>query len=189
MAEVNISLPADGQTADVADYNTPLNTLVNDYNGNIDNSNIATAAAIAGSKLADDSVTPNKLSTGAAGVVNAATGTTTSTSYTATLSGTPGTNPEVTVTVGANGLLLVGWGSQTSNSGANNNFVSVALSGANTVASTDDYAEIGGQEARAFGRTVLLTGLTAGSTTVTMQYRTTAGTLTVLRRNLWALPL
>lgn len=60
MANVSVSLPSDGDTIDVADYNTPINTIVTDYNGNIDNSNIATAAAIAGSKLANGSVTPTK---------------------------------------------------------------------------------------------------------------------------------
>lgn len=61
MANISVSLPADGTTADVSDYNTPLNTIVTDYNGNIDNSNIAAAAAIAGSKLADNSVTATKV--------------------------------------------------------------------------------------------------------------------------------
>lgn len=68
MAQVSVSLPADGSTADVADYNTPINALVNDYNSNIDNSNIATAAAIAGSKLANSSVPAGKIDFGGAGV-------------------------------------------------------------------------------------------------------------------------
>jgi hypothetical protein len=49
-------IAVDGQTADAADVNTPLAALYNDHNGNIDNSNIATNAAIAGSKLAADSI-------------------------------------------------------------------------------------------------------------------------------------
>lgn len=61
MAQISVSLPADGTTADVSDYNTPVNTIVADYNGNIDNSNIAAAAAIAGSKLADSAITTAKL--------------------------------------------------------------------------------------------------------------------------------
>ena len=61
MANVNVSLPSDGQTIDASDYGTPINTIVNDYNGNIDNSNIAAAAAIAGSKLADAGITKAKL--------------------------------------------------------------------------------------------------------------------------------
>ena len=60
MAQVSVSLPSDGETIDVADYNTPITTLVNDYNNNIDNSNIAAAAAISGTKLANATVTPAK---------------------------------------------------------------------------------------------------------------------------------
>lgn len=63
MAQVSVSLPSDGDTIEVADYNTPINTIITDYNGNIDNSNIASGAAIAGSKLADGGITNAKLST------------------------------------------------------------------------------------------------------------------------------
>ncbi len=63
MSNISVSLPADGDTIDASDYNTPITTIVNDYNGNIDNSNIAAAAAIAGSKLADGGITNAKLST------------------------------------------------------------------------------------------------------------------------------
>lgn len=54
MATINVSLPSDGSTADVADYNTPITTIVNEFNGNIDNANIKTGAAIATAKLATD---------------------------------------------------------------------------------------------------------------------------------------
>lgn len=66
MGTITVSLPADQTTADVADYNTPITTVVNLVNGNIDNANIATDAAIAGSKLG----------TGTAGVGNAQLNTT-----------------------------------------------------------------------------------------------------------------
>lgn len=56
MGQVNISLPSDGTTADVSDYNTPLTTIVDEINGNLDNSNISASAAIAGSKLASESI-------------------------------------------------------------------------------------------------------------------------------------
>lgn len=56
MGTISVSLPTDGTTADVADVNTPINTIVNEFNGNIDNANIKSAAAIAGSKLADASI-------------------------------------------------------------------------------------------------------------------------------------
>lgn len=64
MGQVSVSLPSDGQTIDAADYNTPITTFINDYNSNIDNSNIATAAAIAGSKLASDGVGNTQLAAG-----------------------------------------------------------------------------------------------------------------------------
>lgn len=56
MATINVTLPSDGTTADVADYNTPITTIVNEINGNLDNANIKSAAAISGSKLADNSI-------------------------------------------------------------------------------------------------------------------------------------
>jgi len=65
MGQINVSLPSDGETADVADYNTPITTIVDEINGNLDNSNIDAAAAISGSKLADSSVTADKLALGA----------------------------------------------------------------------------------------------------------------------------
>ncbi len=60
MANVSVTLPADGTNAEVADYNTPINTIVNEFNGNIDNTNIKSGAAIDGSKLADNTVTGAK---------------------------------------------------------------------------------------------------------------------------------
>jgi len=60
MATISVSLPSDGQTIDASDYNTPINTIVNEFNGNIDNANIKAGAAIATSKLASD-----------AGIINA----------------------------------------------------------------------------------------------------------------------
>lgn len=61
MSTISVSNIVDGTTADAADVNSQVNTIVNDYNGNIDNSNIAAAAAIAGTKLADASVTSAKI--------------------------------------------------------------------------------------------------------------------------------
>lgn len=63
MGTVSVSFPADGTTIDVADYNNPITTIVNEINGNLDNANIKTGAAIATSKLADDAgITPAKWS-------------------------------------------------------------------------------------------------------------------------------
>lgn len=60
MATVNISLPVDGDTIDAADYNTPITTIVNELNGNLSNANIATNAAVDGSKIADTSIGASK---------------------------------------------------------------------------------------------------------------------------------
>ena len=51
MGTISLSLPADGQTIDASDVNTPFNTISAVINGNLDNDNIATAAAISGTKL------------------------------------------------------------------------------------------------------------------------------------------
>lgn len=65
MGDVSVSLPNDGETADAVDYNVPITTIVNEINGNLDNSNIASDAAIVGTKLADGAITANKLDTAA----------------------------------------------------------------------------------------------------------------------------
>jgi hypothetical protein len=56
LATINVSLPSDGTTAETADYNTPVTTIVSEINGNLDNANIKSNAAISGSKLADASI-------------------------------------------------------------------------------------------------------------------------------------
>jgi len=61
MGNISVALPSDGETIDVADYNTPINTIVNEINGGLDNSNITAAAAIAGTKLANASVPAAKI--------------------------------------------------------------------------------------------------------------------------------
>lgn len=141
-----------------------------------------------GTGIGNATITASKLATGA-GTSNVTTSeTTTSTSYVGLT--TPQT---VTVTVGANGLLLVGFGAQMSNSGANFSSASVALSGANTVAAADDWrilqSAATGASAVGVGRTWLFTGLTPGSTTVTLQFKVAATTGTFANRNVWALPL
>lgn len=63
MGTISVSLPSDGSTADVADYNTPITTVVNAINGNLDNANIATGAAIDGAKIASSSLTSSQMAT------------------------------------------------------------------------------------------------------------------------------
>jgi hypothetical protein len=144
-----------------------------------------TNKTINGSQLVNTSVSADKLNLGPATSDVATLQTTTSASYTGLT-----TAQTVTCTVGVNGVLLVGWNADIFNSGANFNLCSVALSGANTIASSDDWAlvQVGTVEVGA-GRTKMYVGLTPGSTTVTLQFRTTGGTLSALRRGLWAVPL
>lgn len=52
MGTITLNLPSDGTTADVADVNTNFTTIANAINGNLDNANIAAAAAITPDKLA-----------------------------------------------------------------------------------------------------------------------------------------
>lgn len=91
--------------------------------------------------------------------------------------------PAATVTVGPSGVVLVGWNSQVSGA---NGFVSVALSGANTLAGSDVSALAGAVTA---GYTYPFTGLTSGSTVFTMKYRSSSGSITFTNRNIWALAL
>jgi hypothetical protein len=64
MGTITVTLPGDGTTADVSDYNTPINTIVNTINGNIDSTNISATAAIPNSALAGG-ITGDKLATSA----------------------------------------------------------------------------------------------------------------------------
>lgn len=61
MGLISLTLPNDGETIDAADVNSPLNTIATAINGNLDNANIKTAAAIDGSKIADNSIPNTKM--------------------------------------------------------------------------------------------------------------------------------
>lgn len=52
MATVSTTLPADGQTIEAADVNIPINAILSEFNGNIDDNNIKTGANINGAKIA-----------------------------------------------------------------------------------------------------------------------------------------
>jgi hypothetical protein len=123
---------------------------------------------------------------GAPGASNVATSeTTASTSFVALA-----TAQSFSVTVGTSGILQVTIGATLSNSGANASYVGFALSGVNSVASSDAKSIINvGTNAASFGRTFLLTGLTPGATTVTLQFRVSGGTGTFSGRELSAVAL
>lgn len=115
-------------------------------------------------------------------------GTTTSTSYTATLSGTPGTNPSITVTTGTRCKVWYGARSSNATNGAPS-LMSVAVSGATTVAASDDYAHMTESDTSSldefqFTQMHLFTGLTPGSNTFTLQYKVGSGTGSWSRREL-----
>ena len=102
-------------------------------------------------------------------------GTTTSTSYTATLSGSPGTNPSVTLVTGTTALVTVA--SLLYGTTAGNVYASVAVSGAGTVAAADGYAAYTGTTAGIVScKTFVLSGLTAGTNTFTINYKAGAYT-------------
>lgn len=107
------------------------------------------------------------------------TGTTTSATYTATLSGSPGTNPSVTLVTGTTALVSL-TALLSTNTVGNGAVVSVAVSGAGTVAASDDFwAVTTTTQTIQCSRNVMLTGLTAGTNTFTLQYKNgTAGITT-----------
>ena len=164
-------------------------------NSNITDSRTSTGAAYLSDgavqtiDIAAGAVTPSKLDLDPANTQVTTSGTTASTSYTSTLSGS--TAPAATVTIGSNGILLVIWRAQSQNSGANNNHTSVALSGANTVAASDNYCTLNQSTApvTGYGTSHMFTGLSTGSTTVTMNYRVSGGTGTFSNMEVIAIPL
>jgi hypothetical protein len=131
------------------------------------------------------STAANALAARAPGAAVVATSqTTTSTSYAdlATV------GPSVTVTTGTQAVV---WhGAAISNSGANSTRMSVAVSGASTVAASDAWAAIVvGTSAHNLGKFHFFTGLTAGSNIFTAKYSVAAGTGTYVNRELVVIPL
>jgi hypothetical protein len=107
---------------------------------------------------------------------------TSSTSYTALTTAT-----EVTMTTGTKALVIF----SAMVSPANAGYLSVAVSGASTVAASDNNSAIfeGAGLTVTVGRPILFTGLTAGSNTFSMQFRANAGTASYSRRNIVVLDM
>ena len=122
----------------------------------------------------DEAVTQDKTNFGG-GHAAIDTLETTNTSSGADLA-TPG--PSVTVTVPASGKVMIDWGAQLRNSttAGNRSSVYVQASGANTIAATGNTSRIINHEAgnttayNHVSKSVLLTGLTPGSTTFKLTY-------------------
>jgi hypothetical protein len=127
----------------------------------------------------------------------------TSTTYTATLGGTPGANPATTaaitsgkalVTVTAN-ITAVG----TRAAGVVQGFEAFAVSGATTIPASDTQSVMVGLVGSSNGSdtnqaqasaTYLVTGLTNGNNTFTLNYRSSGGdTITYSNRNIIVIPL
>lgn len=168
-------------------------TIADFTNANHDHGDTDDGGQLVGSTaLTNSSVTSDKLATGAATSTVATSETTASTSYVDLATA----GPSVTVTIGVNGLCLIGFKASVSNSLANDLVsVSFVASGTNTIAIGTQPYEIQYQ-AYANGAvgwpsaTFLLTGLSIGLTTFKLQYKAVVGgTATILNRNIWALPL
>jgi hypothetical protein len=112
-------------------------------------------------------------------------GTTTSSSY-GTLTG-GGTNPSVTLVTGTTALVFISGWIANSNT-ATGNRIGVAVSGATTLAASDDFCVYQDVATANYnlsnGYHYVITGLTAGTNTFTLNYKTTSGTSSVSRRSL-----
>jgi hypothetical protein len=123
--------------------------------------------------------------------MNTSAGTTTSTTYTATLTA-GGTNPSATVTVPASGKVLVIISGRVDPAASQTAFMSFTATG---VTASDAFAivrEHGTSSATGFiqgSATYLLTGLTPGSNTFALAYRGTGGTSTFTNRQIVVIPL
>lgn len=153
---------------------------------------LQTSNAVTTTTIANGAVTPDKLSSAAKVGTVLTQETTTSTSYVDLTT----TTDTVTVTIGANGLAWINVSVQTfTNTNSQQTFTSFAASGANTIAAADTFAMIyglpttgaGESLSASFGR--LFTGLTPGSTTFKMKYRTSSGTATFANRSITVIPL
>jgi hypothetical protein len=153
------------------------------------NGGYSDSSGLPGSQLSWDFYDSGPVS-GPASAVVSTTETTTSTTYADLAT----TTDQVTVNVGSSGLLVVFINSFVANGTfGNNSCISIALSGANTLAAADArgvfYQQIASGTGEKIAMPIMLTGLLAGATTVKMKYRVTAGTGTFQDRRIDAIPL
>jgi hypothetical protein len=105
-------------------------------------------------------------------------GSTTSTSFTASLTGTPGTNPSVTLVTGTSVLINIR-ATLSANVASTYVLMGVAVSGASTIGASDGaalYIQVPGLTEFHSGISFMLSGLTAGTNTFTLQYRVNTNT-------------
>jgi hypothetical protein len=124
------------------------------------------------------------------GAFTANTGTLTgSTTFTPTLGGSPGTNPAVTLVTGTTALVSIS-AVASNNSIGGGAILSVAVSGASTIAASTDNAATYDNSTVSFfitiAHTFIFTGLTAGTNTFALNYslNNAANTATFLRRRI-----
>jgi hypothetical protein len=161
---------------------TPFDPLpASDLNDIVEN----VEALAAGTGLNDASVTPDKINLGSATNKITTPESTTSGSYTnlATI------GPTLNVTVPSNGRLSISYAASinSSNTGQAGK-AAFTLSGANTRSAEDDEAIETQSIYATCSRTIALSGLTPGATTVKMVYLATGGTSTFRRRSLTVTP-
>lgn len=152
---------------------------------NIKDSKLNTANSVVTSNITNAAVTADKLGLNPQQSYLATDQGTTSTSYVDLA-----TVQSVTATIGANGVALVTWSAGIYNVAASKR-MSVAVSGATTLAASDDWSIR--NDVAAFQGTQLMThlftGLTPGSNTFTLKFKTASGTAQFFERNLLVVPL
>ena len=144
-----------------------------------------TNKTINASQLVNTTVTADKLNLAPSTGYTATDESTTSATYVA-----PTTATNATITVGANGLALVMWSAGLYGA-ATIQRLSVAVSGASTVAANDNWSMR--SDVATFqnisGISHLFTGLNPGSTTFSLQFKTASGTTHIFERSITAIPL
>ena len=178
---------------------TPLTAVANasltaaQWNASVRDDFLTTAPALAttaGSIFATTAANSIAERIPAAAGVGGAAETTTSTSYTATLSGGAGSaGPAVTCVTGPKALISFHCRQSTSVA-TTNVWTSIAISGASTIAASDTWATSSDIVSSQIyhGLAYVEPGLTAGSNTFTEQYRVSGGTGTFATRRINVVP-
>jgi hypothetical protein len=147
------------------------------------------AAPVGANDLATKAYADGLVSATADGAAVTAQENTASTSYTNLT--TPG--PAVTVVTGARALVFISAMVKNTTAGGFTAFLSVAVSGATTIAADDAHAcEASGASqgyVMCVARSMLLTGLTPGSNTFTAKYRVDGATWGFFNRQITVIPL
>ncbi len=166
-------------------YGVPVTAGVIQTAGTVSGASL-TALSVKTASIDNASVTSNKLALSNSTSATAGASTTTSTGFTTTLA--DGITTSVTITVGSNGIVLLTLGGYASNSAAGVNTITYSASGANTIAASSLYCyQTVGANGIQSSYTQILTGLTAGSTTFTINYMVSAGTGTFVARKIGAI--